>query len=394
MSGSLNNIYNNVSYALLINTEAMTKLQEQVSTGSRINRISDDSTSAYKVLGLETEQRSLSNYINTITETMDSLEISSYIVQSMVSSISNVRTLLTQITSGTYNEVDRTTTAEGIDEILEELLALANRKNNGQYLFGGSSSGSEPYLAERTDGKITSVTYHGSFKNRDVEVADGMQTASLLVGEEVFCSNDRGTSQFFGSTGASEGSGTSSVKGDIWLTVTGSEGNWTLSIDGGLTTFSSDGTDTNLAVVNSTNGQVLYVDTTQISQTGVELVRTSGTHDLFDTLISIRDILINDANFSESQIRELQETTLASIEEISNLLVKTEVSLGMKINFLENLKNNLTDIQYNAEDESTRLQEADIAQITVDLARREVLYQMSLSIAGTIMSVSLLDYID
>ena len=58
MSGSLTNIYNNVSYALLVNTEAMTKLQEQAATGSRINRVSDDSTSAYKVLKLDTKTNS------------------------------------------------------------------------------------------------------------------------------------------------------------------------------------------------------------------------------------------------------------------------------------------------------------------------------------------------
>ena len=81
------------------------------------------------------------------------------------------------------------------------------------------------------------------------------------------------------------------------------------------------------------------------------------------------------------------------MEEISNLLVEKEVLIGSKIGFLEDLKNSLTDIKYNAEDESTGLQEADIAQISVDLTRREVLYQMSLSIAGKALSVSLLDYI-
>ena len=36
MGGTLNNIYNNVSLALHLHTDAMTRLQEQVSTGSRI----------------------------------------------------------------------------------------------------------------------------------------------------------------------------------------------------------------------------------------------------------------------------------------------------------------------------------------------------------------------
>jgi flagellin-like hook-associated protein FlgL len=53
----------------------------------------------------------------------------------------------------------------------------------------------------------------------------------------------------------------------------------------------------------------------------------------------------------------------------------------------------MKNIQYNTEDETTRLQEADISQIAIDLSRREVLYQMSLSVAAKLMSMSLLDYI-
>jgi flagellar hook-associated protein 3 FlgL len=394
MSGSLNNIYNNVSFALMLNTDAMTKLQEQVSTGSRINRISDDSTAAYQVMGLDTKHKSLDNYISMISEAMDSLNLSSSVVQNIVSSLSDVRTQLTQVASGIYSEDARKRTAEAIDSILEHVVTLANTKNAGQYIFGGSNTSSAPYKAERTDGKISSVTYQGSLQNRNIEIAPGMQSSSVLIGDEIFRSDNRSTPVFFGDTGVKEGTGTSSITGDTWLTVTGSKGNWSLSIDGGLTTFSSDGTDTNLAVTNSKNGQVLYVDTTQISEEGVELVRTPGTYDLFGTLISIRDILNNQKNLSESQIRELQDTTLSSIEEISNLLTQTEVSVGSKISFLDTLKSSLTDIQYNAEDESTRLQQADIAQITVDLSRREILYQMSLSIAGKLMSMSLLDFIE
>jgi flagellin-like hook-associated protein FlgL len=82
-----------------------------------------------------------------------------------------------------------------------------------------------------------------------------------------------------------------------------------------------------------------------------------------------------------------------SIDEISKVLVKAEVSIGSKVGFLDDLQHNLEDLQYNTEDETTRLQEADIAQIAIDLSRREVLYQMSLSVAAKLMSLSLLDFI-
>jgi predicted HTH domain antitoxin len=39
------------------------------------------------------------------------------------------------------------------------------------------------------------------------------------------------------------------------------------------------------------------------------------------------------------------------------------------------------------------LEEADIAQIAIDLTRREVLYEMSLSMAARLLSMSLLDFL-
>ena len=48
MSGILNNVYNNISFALARQTEALSRLQEQASTGSRINRPSDDPSTAYQ----------------------------------------------------------------------------------------------------------------------------------------------------------------------------------------------------------------------------------------------------------------------------------------------------------------------------------------------------------
>ncbi|MHC4790476.1 MAG: flagellin, partial [Planctomycetota bacterium] len=76
MSGTLNTIYNNVSFALQLHTKALTSLQEQASTGSRINRASDDPSAAYRVLGLNTQQTSMENYIDNLSEVISTLELS------------------------------------------------------------------------------------------------------------------------------------------------------------------------------------------------------------------------------------------------------------------------------------------------------------------------------
>ena len=392
MSGALSNIYNNTSFALSLHAEAMARLQEQVSTGSWINRASDGPSTAYRILGLNSQEKSLENYMDNLSGVIGTLEFSSAIIERITSYLTETKSRIVQITSGIYDEEARQGTAEGIDNTLEQIISLANTRRINQYLFGGSNTTSAPYVAERTGGEITSVTYQGSLENRNIEVAPGVQSSAFYIGDDIFHSDNRGDPTFTGDTGAKAGTGTSSVSGHTWLEVIYEDDKYKLSIDGGLSYVESDGS-ANLAVTDSQTEQVLYVDTTGINSTGVELVSIPGTHDIFNTLITIRDILKNERGLSEAQVKEMLNNSANSLEEISNLLIQAEVSVGAKIGFLDTLKDSLQDLKFNTEDETTRLQEADIAQIAIDLSRREVLYQMSLSIAARFMSMSLLDFI-
>ena len=82
-----------------------------------------------------------------------------------------------------------------------------------------------------------------------------------------------------------------------------------------------------------------------------------------------------------------------SLGEIKDLLTEKEVAIGSKIGFLENFSTTLDDMKFEIESETFALQEVDIAQLAIDISRREVLYEMSLSVAGKLLSISLLDFI-
>lgn len=399
MSGSLNNIYNNVNFALHLQSNAISTLQEQASTGSRINRVSDDPTDAYRVLGLNSQKSSLANYMGTISDMMNMQETASTVLNDMSSAFANTKVSLTQILSGTYGEGDggansRERVSSQINDILEQMVSSANTKYSNHYLFGGSNSGSIPYAVERTNGQISSVTYQGGSQSREIEMAPGVKSTAFYSGDDIFSVDNRGEPVFLGATGAAAGTGTSNVRGSAWLTVTNDGTNYKLSIDDGATeiTVPSSGDISNIAVTDA-NGQVLYVDATNIHSTGVAMVQLPGTSDIFSSLISIRDLLVNSRDLPESDIKVLMDNLTGSLSEVNNHLLQKQVSIGTKIGFLDNLKNNLENIKFDTEEEATVLQEADIAQIAIDLSRQDALYQMSLSVAGKLMSVSLLDYI-
>lgn len=395
MGGSLGNIYNNLSFSLQMHSSMMAELQEQAYTGSRINRASDDPSAAYQVLGLQSQEEALSNYMDNISETIGTLETSSTIINEMMSVMVDGKVYLTQITNGIYGSSGRERLAISVNDSLDQMLSLANTKQLNQYLFGGGNVTSAPYVAERTNGEVTSVTYQGSYEGREIAVADGVEVRTLYVGDELFRSNSRNAPEFLGSTGAAAGSGTSSVKGDVWLTVTDDGGgSYNLSIDDGATTVNvALAADiTNIAVTNA-NGEVLYVDATNISAAGTEPIRVPGTYDIFNTLISIRDLLRNERGLADTEIASLVTSSIESIEETRDLLVGKAVIIGSKIGFLDKIKNSIDDMKFNAESEMSSLQDVDIAQLAIDISRREVLYQVSLSFAGKLMSMSLMDFI-
>lgn len=395
MAGTLNSVYNNTNFALHLHSEAIARLQEQAYTGSRINRSSDAPSEGYQILSLNAQKKNLNNYISNVSDVIGTLEISTGIIGEMQNMIAQSNAELTQITSGTYGQSGREMTAEGINSMLEDMVSKANMQHAGKYIFGGENTTLPPYLVQRTDGQITSVTYQGGSQSREVETASGVQTTAYYAGTDLFHSSDRGTPVFLGDTGSALGSGTSNVRGDTWLTVTDDGGgSYDLSIDDGATTVNVAAADdiTNIAVTNSA-GQVLYVDASNINGEGTDLVRAPGTYDIFNTLISARDILKNERGLSDTQLSVIYGGMSEPLTEMQELLASKQIYIGVRIGSLEKLKENHDDMVFNLEGQTSQLQDADIAQIAIDLSRRSVLYELSLSMAGKLMSTSLLDYI-
>jgi flagellar hook-associated protein 3 FlgL len=395
MSGILNSVYNSSIYALSLHSKAMSTLQEQYSTGSRINRASDDPSSAYKVMGLNTQTTQLKNYIAAIDDVSGVLEMSSTIIGSMTTELADVKVSLSQIISGTYDEDGRKRLAGQVDDALEQMVSLANTKHSGSYIYGGNDTSTAPYAIERTGDKITKVTYQGSGEQRDVTIAPGVESNAYEVGDDIFRSDERTTPTFIGDTGVTVGSGTASVNGTSWLNVTkDAGGDYNLSLGGPTVDLGTYTGDLSNVPVKDADGNVLYVNATNLSNTGYEMVSVSGTHDMFDVLMNVRDLLLNEKSLSTTQLQQCRSALSDSLDEVSNLLLSQETSVGSKIGFIDNLRDSLENIQYNTEDESTAIEQADIAQVSIDLARRETLYQLTLSATAKLMSMSLLDFID
>lgn len=179
-----------------------------------------------------------------------------------------------------------------------------------------------------------------------------------------------------------------SFDGTIALAASGN-----VSIDGGASTTPVTFTD-NQAVTHSTAGRVLYVDTSEIVRTGVDTVRvTAGTYDVFGTLINIRDTLLGEDGLSDSQRTERLSELADSLEGAAEGVTRKLTTVGGRLQAMDALHNSLETLKARAGQEASMLQDADVIQLAIDLARTQTLYEMTLMTASKLLSLSLLDFI-
>lgn len=166
-----------------------------------------------------------------------------------------------------------------------------------------------------------------------------------------------------------------------------------LSLDDGATGVPIDFSDTNLAVTDSATGRRLYVNATGIGRTGLEPVRVPGTYDVFNALITVRDVMRNQRDLSEQEQMDLLNESVAVVDGIQHLVSRATAASGARIGALETLEESLENQKAYAEDEAAELENADIVAVSTDLVRRETLYQAVLMSASRLLRLTLINYL-
>ncbi len=218
MSG-LGRVYNTASFSLQMHMDTLTRMQEQISTGTRVIRPSDDPNDAHRIMQLRAQAENWENYTNNLGSVELNLQGASSALQEVSSLLSRARELVTQAANATYGPDTRSATADEINGLLEQALSRANHSSLGQYIFGGAKISTKPFEVREKDGKIIGVSYQGSRHELRIPIAPGVTQSGLLVGERVFQNQDRQDPVFFGNTGVAGGKGTSTVTGNLWLTI-------------------------------------------------------------------------------------------------------------------------------------------------------------------------------
>jgi flagellar hook-associated protein 3 FlgL len=196
------------------------RLQEQVGSGRRVHRPSDDPAAMLRILPLRAELRDLEQLVDNGELAREILNTGAAALEDASSIMQRLREIAVQGANGTTSGSDRRSLGDEVDQLLQQMVGLANTRRGDRHLFGGTQTATAPFELV-TAGGSTRVLYRGDRNVLGVEVAPGIRTTLNLPGDSIFMARDRGATTFSGgNTGAAPSGAADSGVGQGKLEIT------------------------------------------------------------------------------------------------------------------------------------------------------------------------------
>ncbi|KJS30387.1 MAG: hypothetical protein VR64_17020 [Desulfatitalea sp. BRH_c12] len=165
-------IADNIKSYLSMHTERLVKTQEQIASGKRINRASDDPIGMSRALGYRKTIASLEQYNANITDAKFHVET----VEDILGGITDLLRDAKAIASDPKPD-GRAEMADMVVAIREQVLQMANSRVNGNYVFAGDRTDVKPF-----DG----TAYQGDNGTKDYMIGEGLFVNFEADGEQIF----------------------------------------------------------------------------------------------------------------------------------------------------------------------------------------------------------------
>src|SRR6185437_5438580 len=141
--------------------DQMATTQQQLSTGKRINQPSDDPYGASLAIQLKNDMQGLNNYSNAVTDGTAWTSSATTALSNVMSMLQRAQELTVQGSNGNLSSTDLASTADEIDQLADAMKQEANTQYNGQYIFSGTATSTQPYASGTGDtfqGNTSAIT--------------------------------------------------------------------------------------------------------------------------------------------------------------------------------------------------------------------------------------------
>jgi flagellar hook-associated protein 3 FlgL len=380
----------------------LSKTQQQVASGRRMLEPADDPAGAAQAMSLS-RVISLTQQYQANADSASARQTNEEgVLSSVTDLLQSMSTLVVQGNNDTNSASDRQAIATQLQQELNHLLDLANSKDaNGEYLFSGYQSHTEPFTQ---DGSGT-VTYQGDNGQRMLNIGSGVQIAMTDPGDAIFQDIPAGNGVFTaqaaaGNTGTgviTPGSATGSFSGGPYsLTFTQTSPNGPLSyhiVDTGLGTVGPK--------VDYTSGADIDVNGAQVSVSGSPAngdtftIAASGNQDVFTTVNKLIDTFnqAGDDPVSRTALHNTVNSELTNLQNALQNVLLVRARVGSRLDAADSQKNTNAALILSAQTTLSNVQDLDYAQAASQLQLQLTGLQAAQQTYLSVAKLSLFNYI-
>ncbi len=166
--------------------------QEEISSGTSVLTPADNPVAAAQALLVNQAQANNTQYTSNRQDANNSLSQEETTLASVTTLIQNAQTAIVDAGNGSYTTQQRQAIATSLQGSYNQLLGLANSQDgNGNYLFAGYQTGSQPFTQT-----ATGAQYNGDQGQTMVQVSASQTMAIDDSGNSVFENNVTGNGTF------------------------------------------------------------------------------------------------------------------------------------------------------------------------------------------------------
>lgn len=177
-------MYSVILNGLETNSQQENQALQEISSGQKLNSLSDDPAAAATMVNLRMESSSDTQYLQNISSLTGAMNVADSTLSSVVEALTTAQTLGVEGASGTVNSENRQALAQEVQGIQQQILELANTSYDGQYLFSGTATTTEPFTEDTS--ATSGVTYNGNDSTNSVEISEGQAMPINLSGSQIF----------------------------------------------------------------------------------------------------------------------------------------------------------------------------------------------------------------
>lgn len=387
----------------------------EVSTGKKINQLSDDPVGISRVVDLRSNLSNLEQMSKNIRTANNWLTGTETAIGSVEKILEDAKILTISMNNGTIDVGDRVNASVQVHEMLGQVIELANTQVNGQYVFSGTKVDTRPYAFD-DPAAPTTTTYAGndgafSLKTgKNTNMVVGYSGDGLFNSDTLTVDNTNNKIDFMDNGGGGLGAE---------ITATIPPGSYTrdelaTTIGAAMTAASAAAPAPNNLTYTVTYDSTTRAYTIQHDGTDVRLLWNSGTNaeqsiapDIgFDSVDvqgnslpsdnpvewSIFKTLIDLKNYFTSTGSSGLERSLTRLNTQFNNMVNAISQIGYKGISLDVKQTVIEELELSYKSQKADIEEVDIVEAISRLQATENAYQAALSSTSRVMKLSLVDY--